>query len=370
MKQQEGAAARKAMHFILRDKNVAFWTLQLAGWFGYGLVRWLNGLARGWEFEYLYPSIVAMIAGFLITLGMRYVFRLIRNRGVPVIVTISFFLSILLAIAFSAIEVWGHTTFYLREWRPEDFPFWGNTMLDAYVLLSWTALYFSINYYLLLREQREQTLKASAMAHQAQLKMLRYQLNPHFLFNTLNAISTLVLEKDIKLANNMLTRLSAFLRYTLVNQPRQKVTLDQELYALGLYLEIEKVRFQDRLKLTFNIEEKARTALIPNLLLQPLIENAVKYAIAPSEDGGEISLTAEILENNLCIFLQDNGPGLKEIPAVMAKESSGVGISNTRERLKQIYGGNHEFTLTNTEPNGLSIKIVIPCELTEKQKAA
>ena len=157
-------------------------------------------------------------------------------------------------------------------------------------MLLWSGLYFGIKYYETLQHQREATLKAAALAQEAQLKMLRYQLNPHFLFNTLNAISTLILDDQTKSRTWRSTRLSDFLRYTLDQDPMKKVTLRQEVDALKLYLEIEKLRFGDRLQLEFDIEDAATRALVPSLLLQPLIENAIKYAVAPREEGGRLRI--------------------------------------------------------------------------------
>ncbi len=160
----------------------------------------------------------------------------------------------------------------------------------------------------------------------------------------------------------MLTKLSSFLRYTLVNQPTQRVTLDQELHALGLYLDIEKVRFQERLALEFDVSEEARNALIPSLLLQPLIENAIKYAIAPAIDGGVIKVSADVDEGRLKVALIDTGPGMEDFTNIVSKSGSGVGIANTKERLMQIYGDSHEITLRNMDPTGLGIFIEVPCE--------
>lgn len=244
-----------------------------------------------------------------------------------------------------------------------DLGLFENAMFDAFVLLTWSGLYFGFNYYEQLQKQREATLKAAAMAHEAQLQMLRYQLNPHFLFNTLNAISTLVLSKEAALADRMLNKLASFLRYTLVNEPNQKVTLDQELYALGLYLEIEKVRFEDRLMTQFQIDDRARQALIPSLLLQPLIENAIKYAVAPREEGGTITISAHINDKTLAIVLSDDGPGLKlSTPRVMHANSSGVGLRNIRARLEELYGNLHSFRLDRSQEGGLAVHIDIPCE--------
>ena len=287
----------------------------------------------------------------------------------PYVASVAVTLTVLLSLIFSTVETIGHVQFYDPFFNPRGLQFLANSLLDTYVLLSWTALYFGINYYLLMQKEQEKVLKATAMAHQAQLKMLRYQLNPHFLFNTLNAISTLVLDKDVKNANGMLRRLSEFLRYTLINDPIQKVTLENELYALQLYLDIEKVRFEERLILKQDIQEEAKKALIPSLILQPLIENAIKYAIAPSEDGGIISVSARIDEyNRLEMKVCDNGPGLDKKATPKPGTSSGVGIANTRERLKQIYGDNHVFGLHNVEPSGLELVIVIPCEYEERPR--
>ena len=139
--------------------------------------------------------------------------------------------------------------------------------------------------------------------------MLRYQLNPHFLFNTLNSISTLVLLKQTERANAMLARLSSFLRYTLANEPTAKVTLAQEVETLKLYLEIEKMRFEDRLRPHFRIESETIGARLPSLLLQPLIENAIKYAVTPGENGADIWITAQREGQAVRIEVADNGDG-------------------------------------------------------------
>ena len=227
------------------------------------------------------------------------------------------------------------------------------------IMLAWSVLYFAIKSYRVFQDVRESALTSAAQAHEAQLKMLRYQLNPHFLFNTLNAISTLILEQNTELANRMVTKLSSFLRYSLDNDPMQRITLAQELEALQLYLDIEKVRFEERLSLELNIEDQARTALIPSLLLQPLIENAIKYGIARAEGGGNLVISAKVFAGDLLIELSDDGPGCELIDGQLP-ESKGVGLSNTRERLATIYGSGHSIKLSNTEPHGLTICIRIP----------
>ena len=170
---------------------------------------------------------------------------------------------------------------------------------STYLLVCWSGLYFGIKYYETLQKQREEALQASALAQEAQVKMLRYQLNPHFMFNTLNAISTLILDGQGKVANQAIGRLSDFLRYTLDQDPMKKVTLRQELDALNLYLGIEQLRFGDRLRLEFEVDEAAYPGLVPSLILQPLVENALKYAVAPREEGGRLRIIARLESGHL-----------------------------------------------------------------------
>ena len=143
--------------------------------------------------------------------------------------------------------------------------------------------------------------------------MLRYQLNPHFLFNTLNAISTLVLSKATEQANAMVTKLSKFLRYSLDHSPLDRVSLSHELETSGLYLDIEKVRFADRLRLEFDIEAGTEAALVPTMILQPIIENSIKHGITKNEEGGSITIRARKKQRLLTLEVSDDGLSLIHI---------------------------------------------------------
>jgi len=189
--------------------------------------------------------------------------------------------------------------------------------------------------------------------------MLRYQLNPHFLFNTLNAISTLILDNQNRKANHAVTRLSEFLRYTLDQDPMKKVTLRQEIEALDLYLGTERLRFGERLRLEYAIEEAALNALVPSLLLQPLLENSLKYAVSAREQGGLVRIEGRVREGLLELSVIDDGPGLRE--GATTGERRGVGLSNTRERLAVLYGENHRFAVLSRQP-GLRIEMALPLE--------
>jgi len=351
-----------SMERFLGTKERTFWTFQCVGWLGYALVRIFHGMTGGpLPPNYVTVIFLAICIGFPMTILMRYIYRQVRDKPLQLVLMTVLLVCSSLGLLFSLLET-ALIPYIFFEQPRTGFERFGNAMFEGTVLFAWSTIYFGYHYYRGFQEQQEQALKATAMAHQAQLKMLRYQLNPHFLFNTLNAISTLVLEKSETDANRMLTKLSSFLRYTLVNQPTQRVTLDQELHALGLYLDIEKVRFQDRLTLEFDISEKARTALIPSLILQPLVENAIKYAVAPSIDGGAVKLSAEVVGGRLMIVLSDNGPGIDDLTNIVSQTGSGVGIANTNERLQQIYGVDHSIQFRNMEAGGLGIFIEFPCE--------
>ena len=205
--------------------------------------------------------------------------------------------------------------------------------------------------------------------------MLRYQLNPHFLFNTLNSISTLVLLKQSETANAMLTRLSSFLRHTLVTQPGGKVTVAQEVETLQLYLGIEQMRFEERLRSSFRVEPEAASARLPAMLLQPLVENAIKYGVSPQEEGADIFIVAQIVGPRLRVTVSDTGPGMTMnnieagLPAVRPtharRDSTGVGLANIRDRLAQAYGEEHRFEIRSPESGGFSVLIELPFESEE-----
>jgi LytS/YehU family sensor histidine kinase len=200
--------------------------------------------------------------------------------------------------------------------------------------------------------------------------MLRYQINPHFLFNTLNAVSTLVLRGSKDKANGMLIRLSTFLRFSLDNDPEKKIRLYEELKALMLYLEIEKTRFDDRLTVKFEVEPQTEALLVPSLLLQPLVENSIKYAIAQMSSGGVIKVTAKCQSGHLHLEVADNGPvqdnaylnAASDVKGQTASSHTGVGVQNIVDRLNVLYPDKHSFTITRGKTAGYRVQISIPME--------
>jgi sensor histidine kinase YesM len=346
------------------DKNRAFWILQSIGWTGYFFLRSISGFANSMGWILLVHTLLLTATGYSLTLLIASLFRrLIRMK--PIWTLLLSLLAVMLAsTAFSIIETWSYATFLKPTARPVGVEYLGAILLNFSLLAAWAALYYGINYFLLLEHEIRQREKLEGQASTAQLAMLRYQLNPHFLFNTLNSISTLVLLKQTERANAMLARLSSFLRYTLANEPTAKVTLAQEVETLKLYLEIEKMRFEDRLRPHFKIESETIGARLPSLLLQPLIENAIKYAVTPAENGADIWLTAMREGQAVRIEVADNGNG--EGAEISASPSTGVGLANIRDRLSQAYGGGHRFETRQNERGGVSVIVEIPCETGDK----
>jgi len=342
------------------DKNRAFWVLQSIGWTGYFILRSLSGIANSMGWMFVVHTLLLTATGYSVTLLMASLYRRLIVMRALWTVLIALGTVILASAAFSFIETWSFSTFVRPDARPVGIEFLGAIILDFSLLAAWSALYFGINYYILLEEEIDQRGRLENQASSAQLAMLRYQLNPHFLFNTLNSISTLVLLKQTERANAMLARLSSFLRYTLANEPTAQVTLAQEVETLKLYLEIEKMRFEDRLRPHFRIEAETIGARLPSLLLQPMIENAIKYAVTPSEDGADIWITARREGAAVRIEVADSGPG--NGAGLFSGQSTGVGLANIQDRLTQAYGPAHGFTTRTNERGGFSVIVEIPVD--------
>ena len=364
------------------DKNRAFWNLQFIGWGGAMLMRAVTNIANGNPLSFLVLTLIATITGFSISLILSVIYgKLIKQR--PLITWGVTALVLAIAVGISAF-INGWTISLWRGGSGSSSSFanlvLGVFYMDMTLLGAWSALYYAINYYLQVEQQADRLERLEAQATSAQLAMLRYQLNPHFLFNTLNSISTLVLLKQTEPANAMLTRLSGFLRHTLVSQPGGKVTVAQEVETLKLYLEIERMRFEERLRTVFSIDPAAAEAVIPSFLLQPLVENAIKYAVSPQEEGARISLSAQLVGQRLRLTVSDTGPGLRAkapratVPAAMAGASNtvstGVGLANIRDRLAQAYGDDHLFEIRTPPEGGFTVVIELPYEREAPPEAA
>jgi two-component system, LytTR family, sensor kinase len=357
------------------NKDRAFWRLQAAGWGGAMLLRAMSGIANGLPLSFLVLVLISTVTGLSITLILSVIYRQLINRR-PIVTWGVTALVLPFAVALHAfIDAWVNGLYSGDAATGFAQRILGLFYLDGTLLGAWTALYYMVNFFLQIEEQNDQLLRLETQATQAQLAMLRYQLNPHFLFNTLNSISTLVLLKQTEPANAMLSRLSSFLRYTLVNEPTGRVTVAQEIETLKLYLEIERMRFEERLRTSFRIDPVTEHALLPSLLLQPLVENAIKYAVGPQEAGAEITIAAQLVGPNLRITVSDTGPGLQSGSASNRfagvtfdggePVSTGVGLANIRDRLAQAYGEDHRFETMEPPEGGFAVLIELPFERRE-----
>src|SRR6266850_3604347 len=234
--------------------------------------------------------------------------------------------------------------------------------VDRGLLTYWVIVLSShaFNYYKSFRQGELNAAQLRTQLAQSQLEALKMQVHPHFLFNTLHSISAL-LNKDVDAARSMIMRLGDFLRLTLENAGTQEVTLQQEMEFLNGYLEIERVRFQDRLTTLVNVDPLMLDVPVPNLILQPIVENAMRHAIATHSDCGRIEITAMPRNGALRIEVRDNGPGLP-VDQDTIHLRKGVGLANTRARLERLYGADHLLELTNDPAGGLVVTLEIPRE--------
>ena len=359
---------------LYRNRDYQFWILQFVGWFGLSLISFLS-LTLWYNQQgaaYITHTILQSALGILVSWPLRWVFQYFWYDS-PI-----FRISAAVAGVIGCSLLWTilrMTTFMAMTGEADLWSDFGGWLFGSILIfVCWVAFYHGVKYYQLLQaehetlltvaaENKEQQLRrsrAETIAHEAQLKMLRYQLNPHFLFNTLNAISALVQVKKSSTANSMIVQLSDFLRYSLDNDPIKRVSLEQELDALKLYLNIEKTRFGDRLELEFDIQPEANAVLVPSLILQPLIENAIKYAVAPVEAGGTLSIAARLDGHYLEIEITDTGPGLDNLE--VEQNSVGVGLRNTIDRLHEFYGDSYSFKLEHAKPSGLKVYMRLPLE--------
>ena len=245
----------------------------------------------------------------------------------------------------------GESISFAEAFQPLLVKTWHFNLLIYWVMLSVCQ---ALEHQRKLQERELASAEMEKRLAEARLRALQMQLNPHFLFNTLHGISALM-HRDVEAADQMITRLSDLLRYALESTDEREVPLERELDFLRRYLEIEQIRFGSRLRIEFDIDPLTLRARVPNLILQPLLENAVRHGIEPHAKTGQIRLCSAREGDVLCLEVRDNGAGMND---VMAPE--GIGVSNTRARLLQLYGGEHSFELQNLTEGGLMARIKIP----------
>ena len=342
----------------LRDASAlpGFWTLQAAGWGCVTLSAVIADLPSIRDVHALRYSGSFLIWTFAASCLLRFACRSLARRG------LSWIALELRAFCWCmpAGLVSGYLTVLTGLGHPPDWFGWiERSIQSAFILFAWCSLYLSIKMWQQSVQERERLLRAEAEIREAKLSALRYQLNPHFLFNSLNAVSTLVLEQNSPAATRMLAQIGDLLRTILDGESKLEIPLSEEIALIEQYLAIEQTRLGSRLHTDVSISSETLDALVPSMLLQPLVENAVRHGVAPYIEGGEVQVHSRLLGGHVQITVRNSGPVYSGL-VPQHHPPAGIGLSNTAERLKTLYPGNHKFALEWLPFGGCQVCIELP----------
>jgi two-component system, LytTR family, sensor kinase len=334
----------------------SFWTLQIAGWFFYWLmisITFVPVLAPGRSVAALFQlKLFRALFGFILTSILRLIYRRssLSINVTPLLALIGSLIFGCAWIFLMSLYAWAASADFVFSDALINFP--RNALDYSSTVLAWSALYFGAKYWQKSQADSENALESMAFANKAQLEMLRYQLNPHFLFNALNSIRASV-EEDKDRAIRMITQLSEFLRYSLLNESAKMAPLSEEIEALRNYLAIEKIRFEDKLSVGLDIDERAELIMVPCFLLNPLIENAIKHGLRAGDGPLKIQIAARADDGKLTLEVANSGR------LQNGGSGTGIGLKNVRERLANLYGEKGVFQLSEKE-GFVRARIVMP----------
>ncbi|MCJ8319565.1 MAG: histidine kinase [Colwellia sp.] len=346
-----------------------FWTLQVAGWLGYAVFVFAAIIRPQFDdvnFNFsgqLINLIIETMCGFFLSYLQWLFIQKVVHLPLKITLLLSFISAAFLGLLYNIIKLSVYKVIvYQQQWNEawNMLEFGGWLLFSLTTMFAWTSIFFIMLYNTKLQKEHEMLLRAQTSAKDAQLQMLRYQLNPHFMFNTMNAISTLIYKYENDKANEMLDKLCEFFRYTLDQNEKSQTTLQKELELLDLYVSIEKVRFVERLTINMDISENVLDCQVPSMLLQPLVENSIKYAIEPRKKAGFITISAKKVNERVLIDVIDNGNGNNEKVTHGLGNGLGIGMSNTKARLDAMFNGDYEFNIANNNDNGTTVTISIP----------
>jgi two-component system, LytTR family, sensor kinase len=334
----------------------SFWQLQAMGWacfYALGLAGSIPALLR--RPGLLRDHTVTVAFMFMASCALRPTYRSLLRRS-----------SSLLAFELRAAAwcaLWGAVAacaaqMTLLGLEKMDWPsLVGGSVQFAFVLFLWSSLYLSIKQWRQSTDERERLLRAETEAREARLSALRYQLHPHFLFNSLNAVSTLVLDGNAPAATRMLAQIGDLLRTSLDSEMVPEVTLLQEMALTEQYLAIEQTRLGERLRLDLAVSPETLDALVPSMLLQPLVENAVRHGVVPLVEGGRIAIESALHHDRLRIVVSNSG---RRVTRRRDGSDDGIGLRNTAERLRTLYGTDHSFALEWPQAGGCAVTVELP----------
>jgi hypothetical protein len=334
----------------------SFWQIQIIGWCCFYLFDLLESIhslltKRVYIREETVPIVLMFLGSFALRPFCRWLLRQSQSW-------IAFEMKAAAAAMVTSIPVASAAglilqTFYQVPWHAVV-TVWA---WSFFILFMWCSLYFSIKQWQQSTEEKERLLRAESEVREARLLALRYQLNPHFLFNSLNAVSTLILDGNAPAATRMLAQIGDLLRTSLDSEVTAEVALSQELAFTEGYLAIEQTRLGQRLRIDMAVPFETRDALVPNMLLQPLVENAVRYGVAPLVEGGWLSIKSALHDDRLRIVISNSG---RRSEGEQKKNGNGIGLGNTEERLKTLYGPDFAFSLGWPEAGGCEVVLELP----------
>jgi two-component system, LytTR family, sensor kinase len=355
------------------SKATLFWMLHCGAWFGFGAFILALNIADIGLFPAMLDEFVWVAGGFTLTLGLRRVFRHARAAGWSYtslgLLALTLSMSVapvwyalylaLLREGLAGVAHWPglHAMFAHEADGAARLPWWiplGYWNMFTSILLTWSSLYFGVNAMLDLEIERARSVRALKLADSARLRALQSQLNPHFLFNALNGIATLIREGDRTSAADTVDTLSDFLRLTLQKLDSPEIPVREELAFVEQYLRIQRLRFGSSFRTTVEADPETHDALVPTLILQPLVENAVRHGVLARAQGGALSVSIRRRDAVLVITVEDDGPGLKDAGA----HPYGVGLKNSAERLTALYGDDAHMSV-GARPYGRGFLVVV-----------
>lgn len=362
------------------SKASLFNVLQAGGWTALYVVCSFAAAQIFGLWPALFETLIWAIVGCVITLGIRHVYRRSRrlHHSYVVFAVIALTASMLLAPLWYSTEqitLRMALTAVLRveAWRPSFAAFAVRVARDplffsiylwpfySIILFTWASLYFGVNAMLDLESERANVINERKLADTARLRALQSNLNPHFLFNALNGIATLVREQDSVTASAMVDALGTFLRSTLVRVDTPELRVSEEIELIEQYLRIQRYRFGSRLRAAVDATQEVQGAFIPTLILQPLVENAVRYGVLPRDAGGSLWVSVRKELAVLVVSVEDDGPGLEDGTV----DAFGMGLQNSSDRLKALYGSAASLTIgSRADGTGCAVIIRLPFRLT------
>lgn len=340
----------------LKTRSSSFWILHLSGWLTFAAVSIIYAYPGKWtDIPRLVPFLFPYAVALLTCLPLRVLYRSIRFHERP----LAYSVLMGFAASFVAANLWLGTDLlislfihqppYIRNPAPFQHLYLTYILRRGIPLLGWTFLYLGIKIQREWKLQEERARKADSLAQNGQLQMLRYQLNPHFLFNAMNSIRALIDEDEIK-AREMITELSEFLRYSLDSQDYSNVPLKHEIEAIQHYFAIQKKRYEDKLEVIYDIDPEAGEFPVLSFLIHPLVENAVKYGMHTSPMPLTVLLKAKIMDGALVIEIRNTGRWIE--PAIQGERAyggTGTGLENVRRRLENAFPDRHAFEVVEKE---------------------